>query len=99
MSALLVCVQAIDCFLDLDMTTRCGPCAELNDERELSVVTRLACGAVAGTTGQTVAYPLDVVRRRMQVRGPPILLTVETALLSMHVTGMPRDAGAGTFLG
>jgi hypothetical protein len=41
--------------------------AELNDERELSTLTRLACGGIAGTTGQTVAYPLDVVRRRMQV--------------------------------
>ena len=41
--------------------------AELDDERQLSVTTRLACGALAGTTGQTVAYPLDVVRRRLQV--------------------------------
>jgi len=44
---------------------------ELDDERQLSVFTRLACGAVAGTTGQTVAYPLDVVRRRLQVSSCP----------------------------
>jgi solute carrier family 25 phosphate transporter 23/24/25/41 len=41
----------------------------LRDERELSVPSRLACGAAAGTMGQTVAYPFDVARRRLQVRG------------------------------
>lgn len=39
----------------------------LKDERDLSVAARLACGAAAGTTGQTVAYPFDVARRRLQV--------------------------------
>jgi solute carrier family 25 (mitochondrial phosphate transporter), member 23/24/25/41 len=39
------------------------------DDRELSIAIRLGCGAVAGTTGQTVAYPFDVVRRRLQVSG------------------------------
>lgn len=41
----------------------------LRDERELSIVARLGCGAAAGSCGQTVAYPFDVARRRLQVSG------------------------------
>jgi len=41
----------------------------LRDERDLTVAARLACGAFAGTFGQTVAYPFDVARRRLQMSG------------------------------
>lgn len=57
-------------FFHLKLSTIHAVISGLDDERQLSVFTRLACGAIAGTTGQTVAYPLDVVRRRLQVHVP-----------------------------
>lgn len=32
---------------------------------------KLGCGSVAGAISQTVTYPFDLLRRKMQVRPPP----------------------------
>lgn len=37
------------------------------EEHQKSILIRLSCGALAGLFGQTLTYPLDVVKRQMQV--------------------------------
>lgn len=42
-------------------------------KKEAGVVPSLAAGVIAAFTGQVVAYPLETVSRRMQVRSLPML--------------------------
>lgn len=37
------------------------------EEHKKNIMVKLVCGSVAGLLGQTFTYPLDVVRRQMQV--------------------------------
>ena len=40
----------------------------LQSDRDIPTAARLAAGAFAGLAAQSITYPLDIVRRRSQVR-------------------------------
>eukprot|EP00050_Salpingoeca_kvevrii_P015516 m.47574 g.47574 ORF g.47574 m.47574 type:complete len:386 (+) comp6363_c0_seq2:92-1249(+) len=42
--------------------------APRQENGEVSATMLMVCGGIAGTTGQTVAYPMDLLRRRFQMR-------------------------------
>ncbi|KAG2718241.1 hypothetical protein I3760_03G209900 [Carya illinoinensis] len=62
-------------------------------EHKNSIVVKLVCGSVAGLLGQTFTYPLDVVRRQMQVQrhlasnGAEIKGTIETLVMIAQKQG------------
>ncbi|KAH1067618.1 hypothetical protein J1N35_032605 [Gossypium stocksii] len=56
-------------------------------EQKKNIMVNLVCGSVAGLLGQTFTYPLDVVRRQMQVQrvlasnSPELKGTMETLIM------------------
>lgn len=62
---------AYETFKEVILATKgkLSKCNKETGETVLSPLGGLVCGALAGATSQTVAYPLDVVRRRMQLAG------------------------------
>lgn len=64
------------------------------EERDISVTVKLACGGAAGACAQTVTYPLDVLRRRLQTTG--LLGYGYTGFMDAAVR-MYREEGLGAF--
>lgn len=66
-----------------------------------TVKERLACGALAGAVAQTITYPLDVIRRKMQIQGfsehHPVYGSTMNCLRTVYVTegisGLYRGVG------
>ena len=48
----------------------------------LTVPAKLLCGGLAGATAQTVSYPLDVARRRMQLGQVRVFISSSCAVIS-----------------
>ena len=78
------------------------------EEHKKDVVVKLACGSVAGLLGQTITYPLDVVRRQMQVSCSVVYLLNITSKKNGNVTNQNtiqvqalstsnNEVGKGTF--
>ncbi|KAE8368085.1 mitochondrial carrier domain-containing protein [Aspergillus caelatus] len=65
---------------------------EKGSSTRLTAIAQLCCGAIAGIVAQTVAYPIDILRRRMQVGSvvgsrSGILETVRRVTLERGVRG------------
>lgn len=58
------------------------------EEYNKSIMAKLTCGSVAGLLGQTITYPLEVVRRQMQVNllHPIIQIMIGRYQINYHCT-------------
>ncbi|KAF9574575.1 hypothetical protein EC968_006188 [Mortierella alpina] len=69
---------------------------------ELRTVAELACGGIAGAVSQTASYPLEVVRRKMQVAGaldPKVFMGMWQTTKQLYVAKGVRGFFVGLSIG
>jgi len=59
----------------------------------VTTIERLQCGAFAGLIAQTITYPIEVVRRRMQTLG--IVASNDTAFMNVGVNAATAASANG----
>ncbi|PLW33025.1 hypothetical protein PCANC_20549 [Puccinia coronata f. sp. avenae] len=64
-----------------------------------NVVVNLLCGSVAGMAAQTVSYPLEIIRRKMQVGGPLAHCTIAQTASQIFASHGPRGFFVGLSIG
>lgn len=76
-------------------------CYRDNEKLILNVPAKLLCGGVAGAIGQTVIYPLDVARRRMQLSmaSPETAIYSKSFLQTLSVTYRSHGIVRGLYRG
>jgi solute carrier family 25 protein 42 len=55
--------------------------------REVTTIERMQCGAFSGLIAQTITYPIEVTRRRMQVMG---MVGTDTAFGQLGAVGLKK---------
>jgi len=73
-------------FSSFDTLKKLVPSSGRNEKGEILIPAKLVCGGLAGAMGQTVAYPLDVVRRRMQTAGHASIPAIDPSLNFFQLT-------------
>jgi solute carrier family 25 phosphate transporter 23/24/25/41 len=72
---------------------------KLELESNLGIVEKLACGGAAGAVAQTFTYPLDVIRRRMQVCASKAVSYQHATALDAFMYILRNDGITGLFKG
>jgi len=66
---------------------------------ELGVISKLVLGGLAGTISQTITYPLETIRRRMQMQSMGTKTATDTGLIKTTVNIYKKYGWTGYFKG
>jgi solute carrier family 25 phosphate transporter 23/24/25/41 len=82
-----------------ELKNRLGPLLPARPDGSPTVLAMLACGSAAGITAQTICYPLDTVRHRMQANGIGGQARVYGSTWGCVVQMAQREGARGFFKG